>query len=361
LASQKTLPLSLALIAGLPHDMHPDLLAVPCILGFVCQLTADSFLLRYFARQGSIEAAAETCKTASTRKVSRASPPVITVAITGHRTTREMAANLPVLVHEQVQACEEAVACGASIVHLHVCEEDESNVISTVRASRYHEVITAIRKHIPGVILEITCRGVDENTDMPETVERGNLVMVDPAMWGHDPALRPEIIALNMSTRNIDERTIIVNSIADVEVQIHRIYELGCQPRCDVYDVGDILVTKRLLAKGVLKSPVNYLLILGSYSGIGAEKADLEFMVGQLPPGAVWTALGSGKHNFPVAQHCIDLGGHLRTGFEDCTYVAKGVKAKSNAELVSKLSQLCEASGTRPATLAEARRQLCMM
>jgi 3-keto-5-aminohexanoate cleavage enzyme len=272
-----------------------------------------------------------------------------------------MAANLPVLVQEQVQACEEAVACGASIIHLHVCEEDEKNVISTVRAERYHEVITAIRKRIPGVILEITCRGVDENTDMPETVERGNLVMVDPAMWGHDPALRPEIIALNMSTRNIDERTVIVNSIADVEAQIHRIYELGCQPRCDVYDVGDILVTKRLLAKGVLKSPVNYLLILGSYSGIGAEKSDLEFMVSQLPPDAIWTALGSGKHNFPVAQYCIDLGGHLRTGFEDCTYVAKGVKAKSNAELVSKLSQFCEASGTRPATLAEARQQLCMM
>jgi len=295
----------------------------------------------------------------STSAVSRL-PPVITVAITGHRTTREMAENLPVLVEEQVQACEEAVACGASIIHLHVCEEDESNVISTVRASRYHEVIKAIRARVPGVILEITCRGVDMDVNVPEVIERGNLVAVDPAMWGNDPALRPEIIALNLSTRNIDDHTVILNSIADVEVQLQRIYELGCTPRCDVYDVGDIMVTKRLLAKGVLKAPVNYLLIMGSFSGIGAERRDLEFMVSQLPPGAIWTALGTGKHNFPIAQWSIELGGCLRTGFEDCTYVSKGIKAKSNAELVSKLSQFCEASHTRPATLAEARQQMCL-
>jgi sodium/bile acid cotransporter 7 len=110
LASQKTLPLTLALIAGLPQDMRPDLLALPCILGFVCQLTADSFLVRYLSQhaagQDSTEAVAETCKTADAKEASLASPPVVTVAITD----REMAATLPVLLQEQVQTCEEKVA-----------------------------------------------------------------------------------------------------------------------------------------------------------------------------------------------------------------------------------------------------------
>lgn len=132
-------------------------------------------------------------------------------------------------------------------------------------------------------------------------------------------------------------------------------YELGCTPRCDVYDVGDILLTKRLLAKGVLKSPVHYLLILGSYSGIGTENRDLEYMVENLPAGAIWTALGAGRHNFPVAEYAVKLGGHIRTGFEDCTYVSKGVKAKNNAELVSKLASICDAASTRPASVSEAR------
>lgn len=179
--------------------------------------------------------------------------------------------------------------------------------------------------------------------------------MLDPAMWGHDDSLKPEIVALNMSTRNIDDNTVIVNPISYVEQQIQRIYELGCVPRCDVYDIGDILVTKKLLAKGVLRGPVHYLLILGSYSGIGSERRDLEYMVSQLPTDAIWTALGTGRFNFPVAEYCLELGGNLRTGFEDCTYVSKGVKAKTNGELVAKLGEICAAANARPATVEEAR------
>jgi 3-keto-5-aminohexanoate cleavage enzyme len=289
------------------------------------------------------------------RAIRRDALPIITAAITGHRTTKEMARSLPVLLHEQVEASVQAVAAGASIIHLHVCEEDDKEVISTVCASRYHEVIKAIREKLPNVVIEITCRGVDESCNLPETVERGNLVFLDPAMWGHDESLKPEIVALNVSTRNIDERTVIVNPIYHVEQQIQNVYELGCTPRCDVYDVGDILVTKRLIAKGVLKSPVHYLLILGSYSGIGTEKRDLEYMVQQLPPDAIWTALGTGRYNFPIAEYAVELGGHLRTGFEDCTYISKGVKAKDNAELVTKLASICDAANARPASLSDAR------
>merc|ERR1712187_700569 len=132
-------------------------------------------------------------------------------------------------------------------------------------------------------------------------------------------------------------------------------YELGCVPRCDVYDVGDILITKKLLSKGVLREPVHYLLILGASSGIGSEKEDLQFMVSQLPTCAIWTALGTGKFNFPVAEYCLEFGGNLRTGFEDCTYVSKGVKAKNNGELVAKLGEICTAANVKPATIQEAR------
>merc|ERR1712193_138738 len=221
----------------------------------------------------------------------------------------------------------EAVENGASIIHLHVMEENEEATISTVAAARYYEVIKAIRERVPNVVLEITCRGVDMESNLAEVVERGNL----------------------------DANTVIVNPISAVEQQIERIYELGCTPRCDVYDIGDILITKRLLDKGVLKAPVQYLLILGSYSGIGAERSDLEFMVRHLPKDAIWTALGTGRFNFPVAEYALELGGHLRTGFEDCTYIAKGVKAKSNGELVNKLAEISATSGVRPAGLLEAR------
>merc|ERR1711976_542284 len=78
-------------------------------------------------------------------------------------------------------------------------------------------------------------------------------------------------------------------------------------------------------------------------------------MVRHLPKDAIWTALGTGRFNFPVAEYALELGGHLRTGFEDCTYISKGVKAESNAELVGKVAELARAHNGKPATISEAR------
>jgi len=282
---------------------------------------------------------------------------MITAAITGHRTSKDMARNLPVLCEEQVRAAVECVGQGASILHLHVCEENPHEVISTVAASRYLEVLCALHMVLPDLVVEITCRGVDTKADATGLViERGNLVMLESAMWGHNEKFKPEIVALNVSTRNIDKKTIIVNSSEEVIAQINRIYELGCIPRCDVYDIGDILATKRWLELGILRAPVHYLLIFGSYSGIGVEKKHVDAMVAELPEGAIWTALGTGRYNFPIAEYCAQLGGHLRTGFEDCTFISKDVKAESNAQLVGKVAELARSHHVEPATISEARK-----
>ena len=49
---------------------------------------------------------------------------IITCAITGAETTRERQPHLPITPEEQALAAAEAVAAGASIIHLHVREDD---------------------------------------------------------------------------------------------------------------------------------------------------------------------------------------------------------------------------------------------
>jgi 3-keto-5-aminohexanoate cleavage enzyme len=81
-------------------------------------------------------------------------------------------------------------------------------------------------------------------------------------------------------------------------------------------------------------------------------------MVKYLPEKSHWTALGTGsRYNPLIAEQAILLGGHIRTGFEDETYVGKGQKAKSNAELVANLRSLCEKVG-RPIATADQARQI---
>jgi 3-keto-5-aminohexanoate cleavage enzyme len=285
---------------------------------------------------------------------SSAAPVVITCAITGNRTTREMAP-VPITPDEQAVSSAEAVKAGASIIHLHVRQDDGGECLDP---DRYYAAIDKIREANPDTILEITPRATDTLTELPEKVERGNLVKISAAMWGNRPELRPELCAMNISTRNIDENTFILNPPRDVREQIENVYELGLTPRCDVYDLGDIRVAQELLAKGVLRAPLHFLLILGGYSGIGATIENLEYMVRSLPKGSHWTAIGTGsRYNYVMAEHALKLGGNIRTGFEDETYIRKGQKAASNAELIDKYRALCDELG-RPAATPEQARQI---
>jgi uncharacterized protein (DUF849 family) len=52
------------------------------------------------------------------------------------------------------------------------------------------------------------------------------------------------------------------------------------------------------------------------------------------------------------------MGGNARVGLEDALRVSKGVLAKSNADLVEKVTRIAREFGIEPATPAEARQIL---
>src|SRR4051812_12586236 len=83
-------------------------------------------------------------------------PVMITCAITGAETTREKQPNLPITPDEQAKAAEEAVQAGASIIHLHVREDDGT---PSQRLGRFQESIDAIRRRSPGVLIQISTGG----------------------------------------------------------------------------------------------------------------------------------------------------------------------------------------------------------
>ena len=77
-----------------------------------------------------------------------------------------------------------------------------------------------------------------------------------------------------------------------------------------------------------------------------------------LPPGAIWSAFGIGRAEFPMLAQTWLLGGNVRVGLEDNIYLSKGVLAKSNAELVAKARRIVEDLGGAVASAAEARAML---
>ena len=77
-----------------------------------------------------------------------------------------------------------------------------------------------------------------------------------------------------------------------------------------------------------------------------------------LPEGAVWSAFGIGRFQFPIVAAAVLLGGNARVGLEDNLFLEKGVMAPSNAALVEKAAHIVQQLGGTVATVAEARERL---
>jgi 3-keto-5-aminohexanoate cleavage enzyme len=75
-------------------------------------------------------------------------------------------------------------------------------------------------------------------------------------------------------------------------------------------------------------------------------------------PGATWTAAGIGRNQLEVNRWSLELGGHCRTGLEDNVRWDKTTLALSNAQLVSRVAELCAEYGRPVASAAQARQML---
>src|SRR6478672_3837063 len=83
-------------------------------------------------------------------------PCIITVAITGSLPRKKDNPAVPISVAEQVESTQQAFEAGATLVHLHVRNDDES---PTSAPERFALVLDGIRKHAPGIITQVSTGG----------------------------------------------------------------------------------------------------------------------------------------------------------------------------------------------------------
>ncbi|HEY1149263.1 MAG TPA: 3-keto-5-aminohexanoate cleavage protein, partial [Pseudoduganella sp.] len=124
------------------------------------------------------------------------------------------------------------------------------------------------------------------------------------------------------------------------------------------FDSGDLNMAHDLIKEGVLEGPGLFSFVLGVKYGFSASPATMAYAAGQLPQGAQWTGFGIGRQAFPMVAQAWLLGGHVRVGFEDNLFIAKGQLARDNAELVSRARLIVESLGGTIASPQEARDML---
>lgn len=265
-------------------------------------------------------------------------PCIITCAITGALPKKADNPAVPITPGEQIESTHEAYEAGAALAHIHVRNDDETPSSDPDRFAAVHE---GIAKHCPGMIIQFSTGG------------RGR----DQAQRGAMLHLRPDMASL--ATGSVNFPTSIYENPPDfVDGLAQTMLEFGIKPEIEVFDTAMLYNAAGLVRRGLLKEPVHVQFVMGIPNALPARRSLLGFLISEfndILPGGTWTAAGIGRHQFEVNQWALELGGHCRTGLEDNVKFDRSRLAKSNAELVQKITDIMTEHGRHAAAPAEAR------
>jgi len=266
-------------------------------------------------------------------------PVVLTVAPTGSDTTRENNPNIPYTPEEIAQSSIEAAEAGASVVHVHVREEDGT---PCGRADLFIETIQRIRAGSDLIAMATT----GGSADMTVEQRIGGL------------SADPDIVGVESGSMNFGNDTFITPPSAANGI-IAQALALGKALEVEAFEVGHVVQAVRWLEEGRIPGPLHINLVFGVPGGIDAAPEALDAMLRPLPADAFWTVTCIGRHQQRMLAFALLRGAPgIRTGLEDAVYMSKGVLAPSNAALVAMTVELTRALGRDVATPEQARNLL---
>ncbi|WP_251330896.1 3-keto-5-aminohexanoate cleavage protein [Haloplanus pelagicus] len=294
---------------------------------------------------------------------------IVSCAVTGAIHTPTMSPHLPITAREIADEAIAAAEAGASIVHVHVRDEETGEPVTDL--DLFREVAERIAANCDAIV-QPTTGGAP--TMAPE--ERIQVV----------PELEPEMASCNMGSINFglyqlldkyDEfeydweaayldgtrDLVFQNTFEDLETILPVFEDHGTKPELEVYDVGHLYNAKHLVDRGLLETPLHIQLVMGIHGGIGASAKNLNHLVDVAEDlfgdDFSVSVIGAGRNEFPLGTQAVSMGGHARVGLEDNLYLERGRLAESNAEMVEKMVRLTrEIAGREIATPAETRELL---
>ena len=272
-------------------------------------------------------------------------PVTITVAITGSVPRKANNPTLPVSPAEQIESTHAAYEAGASLVHIHVRNPDES---PSSDPALFAQVQAGILKHCPGMIVQFSTGG------------RGR----DQSARGSALHLRPDMASL--STGSVNFPSIVYENAPALVVDLAtKMQEFAIAPEIEIFDLSHLHGARRLVDAGLMHDHPHVQFVLGIKNAMPAEEHLLDLLLTEtkrLLPNATWTAAGIGKYQIEVMNWALARGADaIRTGLEDNVRISKDRLANGNAELVTLAADVATRHGRQVATVAESRAILALM
>lgn len=268
-------------------------------------------------------------------------PCILCVAITGSVPTKKDNPALPVTIEEQVESTHEAFEAGATIMHAHVRNQDETPTSDPDKFARLKE---AIEKYCPGMIIQFSTGGRSG-----AGAARGGML-----------PLKPDMASLSVGSNNFPTR-VYENppDLVDWLAAEMRKYEI--KPEIEAFDLSHIHQAVKMHHDGRIPETPYIQFVMGVKNAMPADKDVFDYYVktvNRLLPGAEWCAAGIGRHQIELNEWSVAAGGHARAGLEDNVRLDRDTLAPSNAALIRRVVDLCDKYDRPVATPEEARSML---
>jgi len=266
-------------------------------------------------------------------------PCIICVAITGSLPTKADNPAVPITVSEQVDSTHEAFEAGASIVHAHVRNDDQTPSSDPERFARLKE---GLEKHCPGMIIQFSTGGRSGAGQA-----RGGML-----------PLCPDMASLSVGSNNFPTR-VYENPPDLVDWLAGEMLTHGVKPEIEAFDLSHILKARDMADKGQLADTPYVQFVMGVKNAMPADRDVFDYYIHTVRrlfgADAPWCAAGIGAQQAVLNDWAISAGGHARTGLEDNVRLDRNTLAPSNAALVRRTAEICARHERPVATAAQAR------
>ena len=267
-------------------------------------------------------------------------PCILCCAITGSVPRKEDNPAVPISVSEQIESSHAAVEAGATIIHAHVRNADQT---PTSDPEKFAALQEGLQKHCPGIVIQFSTGG---RSGSGQT--RGGML-----------PLKPDMASLAVGSNNFPTR-VYENSPDLVMWLADEMKRYNITPEIEAFDLSHILQAIALHDTNKLPGKLYVQFVMGIRNAMPADQTVFNFYVKIMQDRAAnaqWCAAGIGASQLLVNKWAIAAGGHTRAGLEDNVRLNKHTLAPSNAALIARAAELCERY-ERPVASIEQTRQI---
>lgn len=204
---------------------------------------------------------------------------------------------------------------GASLCHLHVRDK---SLLQTADTTLFAADIRKIREKTP-LIIEASTGGAPEHT----MEDRSASLSVAGV----------EVGSLNLGSVNMFDG-VYNNRFDDIVFYARRLKEHGIKPFLFVFDLSHFHYIKRLEDMGLITPPHLMGFIFNIPNQLPYSDRYLDIFLNECPEGSTWFTIIHHAHGAEGHKRTLELGGHIRVGFEDSPFLSNGRRAANNAQLV---------------------------